>query len=72
MTTYLITGANGQVGSQLVQQLQAQPSAIVIATDRNTLDITNRAAVFQAAQRLTAQLATPKDTAGGVQVGEAC
>jgi len=47
MTTYLITGAKGQVGSQLVQQLQAQPSAIVIATDRNTLDITNRAAVFQ-------------------------
>jgi len=71
MTTYLITGANGQVGSQLVQQLQAQPSAIVIATDRNTLDITNRAAVFQAAQRLTAQLAQPQDTANGVQVGEA-
>lgn len=29
-------------------------------------------AEFQAAQRLTAELATPKDTAGGVQVGEAC
>ena len=50
MTTYLITGAKGQVGSQLVQQLQAQPNTTVIATDRNTLDITNRAAVFQAAQ----------------------
>ena len=50
MTTYLITGANGQVGSQLVQQLQAQPNTTVIATDRNTLDITDRAAVFQAAQ----------------------
>ena len=50
MTTYLITGANGQVGSQLVQQLQAQPNATLIATDRNTLDITDRAAVFQAAQ----------------------
>ena len=50
MTTYLITGANGQVGSQLVQQLQAQPNTTVIATDRNTLDITNCAAVFQAAQ----------------------
>ena len=50
MTTYLITGANGQVGSQLVQQLQAQPNTTVIATDRNTLDITNLAAVFQAAQ----------------------
>jgi len=33
---------------------------------------TMRTAEFQAAQRLTAQLATPKDTAGGVQVGEAC
>ena len=49
MTTYLITGANGQVGSQLVHQLQAQPNTSIIATDRNTLDITNRAAVFQAA-----------------------
>lgn len=29
-------------------------------------------AEFQAAQRLTAQLATPQDTASGVQVGEAC
>ena len=51
MTTYLITGANGQVGSQLVQQLQAQPNTTVITTDRNTLDITNRAAVFQAAHQ---------------------
>ena len=50
MTTYLITGANGQVGSQLVRQLQAWPDATVIATDRDTLDITDRAAVFQAAQ----------------------
>ena len=50
MTTYLITGANGQVGSQLVRQLQARPDATVIAADRDTLDITDRAAVFQAAQ----------------------
>ena len=52
MTTYLITGANGQVGNQLVRQLHARPDATVIATDRNTLDITNCAAVFQAAQTL--------------------
>ena len=32
---------------------------------------TLRTAEFQAAQQLTAQLATPKDTASGVQVGEA-
>ena len=51
MTTYLITGANGQVGSQLVRQLHARPDATVIAADRDTLDITDRAAVFQAAQR---------------------
>lgn len=33
---------------------------------------TMQTAEFQAAQRLTAQLATPQDTASGVQVGEAC
>lgn len=48
MIKYLITGANGQVGSQLVAQLQGK--AEVFAADRDTLDITDRAAVFQAAQ----------------------
>ncbi|XXQ68055.1 dTDP-4-dehydrorhamnose reductase [Neisseriaceae bacterium B1] len=48
MIKYLITGANGQVGSQLVAQLQGK--AELFAADRDTLDITDRAAVFQAAQ----------------------
>ena len=42
---YLITGANGQVGSQLVAQLQGK--AEILATDRNALDITDRASVLQ-------------------------
>ncbi|MDK4581390.1 dTDP-4-dehydrorhamnose reductase [Kingella kingae] len=45
---YLITGANGQVGSQLVAQLQGK--ADIFAADRAALDITNREAVFQAAR----------------------
>ncbi|ULJ60966.1 dTDP-4-dehydrorhamnose reductase [Wielerella bovis] len=48
MIKYLITGANGQVGSQLVAQLQSK--AEILATDRDTLDITDKQAVFQAAQ----------------------
>lgn len=45
MRKYLITGANGQVGSQLVAQLKGQ--AEVLASDRETLDITNRNHVLQ-------------------------
>ncbi|ULJ63091.1 dTDP-4-dehydrorhamnose reductase [Wielerella bovis] len=48
MIKYLITGANGQVGSQLVAQLQSK--AEILATDRDTLDITDKQAVLQAAQ----------------------
>ena len=45
MKKYLITGADGQVGSQLVSQLKGQ--AEVLASDRETLDITNRNHVLQ-------------------------
>lgn len=48
MIKYLITGANGQVGSQLVAQLQSK--AEILAADRDTLDITDKQAVLQAAQ----------------------
>ena len=42
----LITGANGQVGHCLVNQLQGR--AEILAAHRDTLDITDRAAVMQA------------------------
>ncbi len=45
MKKYLITGANGQVGSQLVAQLSGK--AEVFAADRNELDITDRERVLQ-------------------------
>lgn len=45
MAKYLITGANGQVGSCLTRRLQDQ--ADVLALDRQGLDIGNRDAVFQ-------------------------
>lgn len=45
----LITGANGQVGHCLVQQLQGSGDIRLLAADRDTLDITDRAAVFQTA-----------------------
>ncbi len=45
MKKYLITGANGQVGSQLVAQLNGK--AEVFAADRNELDITDRERVLQ-------------------------
>lgn len=45
MKTYLITGANGQIGSQLVAQLQGK--AKVFATNRDRLDITDHQAVLQ-------------------------
>lgn len=45
MAKYLITGANGQVGSCLTRRLQDQ--ADVLALDRQSLDIGNRDAVFQ-------------------------
>lgn len=44
MKKYLITGANGQVGSQLVAQLNGK--AEIFATDRTLLDITNRDRVW--------------------------
>ena len=47
MTTILLTGADGQIGSELVAQLQGK--AELFAASRQTLDITDRAAVFQAA-----------------------
>lgn len=45
MKKYLITGANGQVGSQLVARLHGK--AEVFAADRNQLDITDRGRVWQ-------------------------
>ncbi|MDO4434289.1 MAG: dTDP-4-dehydrorhamnose reductase [Alysiella sp.] len=45
MIRYFITGANGQVGSQLVAQLQGK--AEILATTSQTLDITNEHAVWQ-------------------------
>lgn len=44
MAKYLITGANGQVGYCLTQQLLGK--AEVLAVDRDKLDITDRNAVF--------------------------
>lgn len=45
MTKFLITGANGQVGYCLAQQLYGK--ADVLAVDREGLDITDRNAVFR-------------------------
>lgn len=45
MAKFLITGANGQVGYCLTQQLQGK--ADILALDRDKLDITDREAVFQ-------------------------
>lgn len=45
MKKYLITGTNGQVGNQLVTQLQGK--AKVLATYSNNLNITDREAVLQ-------------------------
>lgn len=45
MAKFLITGANGQVGYCLTQQLQGK--AEVLAVDRDKLDITDREAVFR-------------------------
>lgn len=47
MKKYWVTGANGQVGRQLVARLRGK--ANVFASTHNLLDITHRAAVFQAA-----------------------
>lgn len=44
MAKFLITGANGQVGYCLAQQLAGQEE--ILAVDRDELDITNREAVF--------------------------
>lgn len=44
MAKFLITGANGQVGYCLTQQLSGK--AEILAVDRDELDITNRDAVF--------------------------
>ncbi|WP_113627377.1 dTDP-4-dehydrorhamnose reductase [Pectobacterium peruviense] len=41
----LITGANGQVGSRLVERLNRK--AEILAMDRDVLDITNREAIFK-------------------------
>ena len=46
----LITGANGQVGHSLVQQLQHRPDTTLLALDRQGLDITDRAAVLAAVE----------------------
>lgn len=43
---YLITGSNGQVGSQLIAQLNQNTNTQVLATDKQTLDISDRDAVF--------------------------
>lgn len=45
MAKFLITGANGQVGYCLTQQLQGK--AEILAVDRDGLDITDREAVFR-------------------------
>ncbi|PTP72409.1 dTDP-4-dehydrorhamnose reductase [Vibrio splendidus] len=42
----LITGCNGQVGSCLTNQLADHENTVVLALDREHLDITNRDAVF--------------------------
>ena len=52
MTTLLITGANGQVGSELVCRLHGRPDIQTVAKDRSVLDITDAAAVRQAVQRV--------------------
>ncbi|MDO4694451.1 MAG: dTDP-4-dehydrorhamnose reductase [Eikenella sp.] len=43
----LITGANGQVGRSLQEQLQQHPAADLLALTRQTLDITKRDAVAE-------------------------
>lgn len=50
MTRYLITGAHGQVGRELLARLHHRTGIQLLAADRTALDITDRAAVFQAAQ----------------------
>ena len=52
MTTLLITGASGQVGSELVCRLHGRPDIQTVAKDRSALDITDAAAVRQAVQRV--------------------
>lgn len=48
MAKFLITGANGQVGYCLTQQLQGKHE--ILAVDRDELDITNQSAVKQAVE----------------------
>ena len=52
MTTLLITGASGQVGSELVCRLHGRPDIQTVAKNRSALDITDAAAVRQAVQRV--------------------
>ena len=46
MAKFLITGANGQVGYCLTQQLQGEHE--ILAVGRNELDITDQSAVKKA------------------------
>lgn len=45
MARFLITGANGQVGKCLVEQLHIQNNVELLALDKYQLDITNKASV---------------------------
>lgn len=49
MAKFLITGANGQVGYCLTQQLQGKHN--ILAVDRDELDITDQSAVQQAVEK---------------------
>lgn len=49
MAKFLITGANGQVGYCLTQQLQGKHD--ILAVDRDELDITDQSAVQQAVEK---------------------
>lgn len=38
---YLITGANGQLGYEIAKELDSRGITDILATDTNTMDITN-------------------------------
>ncbi len=55
MTRILLTGANGQLGYEVIRQARAL-SLDVVALDRSTLDITDRKAVAEFVQNLAPDL----------------
>ena len=48
----LVTGARGQLGTDLVGHLTGRPGLEVVGVDRATLDVTNRAAVLTAVEQI--------------------